>query len=97
MSKKVQTQLLVHPVTRDRADAIALVLGCPRAEVLRMALDGAGIAGLEHSYRAQLDDLEALAARMGMGVLALARRAVDDGYTLDFLAGRKRYPVRKAE
>jgi hypothetical protein len=92
MATKVQTQLLVSEVARDRADALALVLATPRAEVLRMALDGAGLAGLEETYRAQLVDLGTVAARMGMGHLELARKAKQDGYTWEELKDRQRYP-----
>jgi hypothetical protein len=97
MATKVQTQLLVTEVTRDRADALALVLNTPRAEVLRMALDGGGLAGLEVTYAAQLAGLAAAADRMNIPALELARRAREDGYTLNDLRERKRYPVRKAE
>lgn len=95
MAAKVQSQLLVASITRDRADALSLVIEVARAEVYRMALEGAGLTGLEKTYATQLRDLEDLASGMGMGLLELAARAVADGYTLADLRGRKRYPARR--
>jgi hypothetical protein len=96
MTTKVQSQLLVSPVTRDRADALALVMEVPRAEVYRMALEGGGLAALERSHHAGLAGLADLAATMGFqSHLELARRAAADGFKLEGLAGRKRYPGRK--
>jgi hypothetical protein len=93
---KVQTQLLMAEVTRNRADAIALVRGEPRAEVLRLALEGGGLRGLEKDHAEELARLGELARTMGIaGGPLLAARAAKDGYTLAELEGRKRYPVRK--
>ena len=89
---KVQSQLLVPEVTRDRADAIALVRSEPRAEVYRLALEGAGLTGLERTHAKGLAELDALAETFGMTRDALVRRMVADGQTMAGLAGRKRYP-----
>jgi hypothetical protein len=95
MARKVQSQLLVSPVLRDRADALALVRAEPRAEVYRLALEGGGMAGLERDHAEGLAKLDRLAESFKMTRLELARKATDDGYTLADLEGRKRYP-RKA-
>jgi hypothetical protein len=89
---KVQSQLLVPEVTRDRADAIALVRSEPRAEVYRLALEGAGLTGLEKAHSRGLAELDALAETFGMTRDQLVRRMVADGQTIEGLAGRKRYP-----
>ena len=92
-TKKVQSQLLVSEVTRDRADALALVRGESRAEVYRLALEGQGLRQMELDHQEALERLEALARGMGLsGRLELARRAAVDGYRLSDLEGRKRYP-----
>lgn len=95
MGTKVQSQLLVNQAVRDRADALSLVLNTSRAEVYRMALEGAGLAGLEATYADQVNRLKAIAEGMKMPYLDMARKAVQDEYTLDDLEGRKRYPVKK--
>jgi len=94
MAKKVQSQLLVSEVTRDRADALALVRVEPRAEIYRLALEGQGLRQMELDHREALEKLEALAQEMKLpgGRLELARRAAVDGYRLGDLEGRKRYP-----
>jgi hypothetical protein len=93
MARKVQSQLLVSELTRDRADALALVRGEPRAEVYRLALEGDGLRGLEIIHQEALGRLEVLALDMKLsGRLELAKRAVADGLTLKDLEGRKRYP-----
>lgn len=91
--KKVQSQLLVSEVTRDRADAVALVRGESRAEVYRLSIEGAGLPALEATHADALERLEALAREMKLsGRLELARKAAEDGYRLADLEGRKRYP-----
>lgn len=92
---KVQSQLLVSEVTRDRADRLALIRQEPRAEVYRLALEGSGIPGMEKSMSAQIAHFDELADAFGMRPLELARKAVEDRYTLAELEGRKRYPARK--
>lgn len=93
MAKKVQSQLLVSEVTRDRADALALVRGESRAEVYRLALEGQGLRQMELDHRDALEKLEELARQMGLsGRLELARKAAVDSYRLEDLQGRKRYP-----
>lgn len=94
MAKKVQSQLLVSEVTRDRADALALVRGESRAEVYRLALEGGGLRQMEEDHREALERLDRLAEEMRLvgGRLELARKAAVDGYRLEDLEGRKRYP-----
>lgn len=91
---KVQSQLLVDEIIRDRADALALVKGTSRAEVYRMALEGGGLRQMEADYVAELERLDRLAEAMGLagGRLELARKAAADGYRLEDLDGRRRYP-----
>jgi PAS domain-containing protein len=92
MATKVQSQLLVAELTRDRADALRLVRSEPRAEIWRLAIEGNGLAALEEAHRTQLEALDNLAAIMGMTRLQLAARAARDGLWLRDLEGRKRYP-----
>lgn len=92
MSRKVQSQLLVPLTTRQRADALALVTNQSRAEVYRLALEGAGLAGLEVQYAEELAKLDPIAAGFGLTRLELAGKMTDDGYHLADVAGRKRYP-----
>lgn len=93
--RKVQSQLLVSLTTRQRADALALVLGETRAEIYRKGLEGAGLAGLESEHMATLSaKLDPIAERFGMTRLELAGRLADDGLTIADVEGRKRYPVK---
>jgi hypothetical protein len=93
--KKVQSQLLVSEVTRDRADALALVRGEARAEVYRLALEGGGLRQMEEDHGAQLNELAEVASRMGLTRLELARKATQDGYTWEELKTRRTYPRRR--
>lgn len=92
MSRKVQSQLLVDLVDRQRADALALVTGTKRAEVYRRALVGGGLRELEAEYAEELKRLDPVAERFGMTRLELAGKMADDGRTLADVADRKRYP-----
>lgn len=92
MSRKVQSQLLVPLTTRQRTDALALVTDQSRAEVYRLALEGAGLAGLEAQYAAELATLDPIADRFGLTRLELAGKMADDGYRLADVQERKRYP-----
>jgi predicted transcriptional regulator len=92
MPKKVQSQLLVSEVTKDRADALALIRREPRAEVYRLALEGSGLSAMEAVHAEALKKLDELAKGMGMTRTELTRKAVKDGYALSDLEGRKRYP-----
>lgn len=97
MARMVQSQLIVTELTRDRADALALVLGVPRAQVYRKGLEGGGLQGLEEerTNAELLAELDTIAAAMGLSRLELAARAARDRYSMADLRGRKRYP-RKA-
>lgn len=92
MATKVQTQLLIAEVTRDRADRLALVRNEPRAEILRLALEGGGLQSLEEQVRDGIAAFDSIAREMGMSGLALAGRAARDRFRLADLEGRKRYP-----
>lgn len=94
MANKVQTQLLVNPITRQRADALAVVMGEPRAEILRRALEGGGLAALEAEHARLLNYLSA----EGMRLMPtdtdweFAERAARGGYTLADLRQMTVYP-----
>jgi len=93
MANKVQTQLLVNPITRQRADALAVVMGEPRAEILRRALEGGGLRELEIRQQAEMRDLYTQAERLGSEpVLEFAERAARDGFTLADLRAMEAYP-----
>lgn len=94
--KKVQSQLLVSEVTRDRADALAVVRQEPRAEIWRIALEGGGLRALEAQHAEALTELRQAAQDMSLTVPALVQKMIADRYTLDDVRGRKRYPVRAA-
>jgi phage portal protein BeeE len=92
MSRKVQSQLLVDLVDRQRADAIALVTGTKRAEVYRRAITGGGLQELEAQYARELAALDPVATQFGLSRLELAGKMADDGLSLADVQGRKRYP-----
>lgn len=70
--RKVQSNLYVNRTTRDRIDAVALVIPDSRAEVYRRAIE-IGLVRLENDYHAQIvSTLRPLAARFGMDVPTLA-------------------------
>lgn len=92
---KVQSQLLVSPVTRDRADALALVRQEPRAEVYRVALEGQGLGALEAQHADALRELDEIAKVLGVSSgRALAARMLRDKIGLDDVRGRRRYPIK---
>lgn len=93
---KVQSQLLVSEATRLRADALAIVLDTARAEVFRMALEGAGLAGLEATYATRLEVLDAIADAMGLTRDVLVGRMVDDKLKLKDVEGKRRYPSKRS-
>lgn len=90
--KKVQTQLLMSPVTRDRADALAIVRKEPRAEVLRVALEGGGLAALETQHAEALAELTTIATDMGTTRADLVARMTADKIGVEDVRGRRRYP-----
>jgi len=91
MSRKVQTQLLVPEILRDRADALALVIPETRAEILRRAVEG-HIGKLEYAYREQLAQLDPHAKRFGMTRTELAGLMVKQGITLKDLPEIESFP-----
>lgn len=81
--KKFQTQLLVPESTRNRADAIALVIPDTRAEVLRRAIDGRGLRELERTYEDEMTEkLDPIARALGMSRLELAASMREQGLTV---------------
>ena len=92
MARKVQSQLLVDLVIRQRADALAVVLGLPRAEVFRQAIVGGGLRELEATYAAKLAELDKVATALGTERLALADRMAKDGLTFADVVGKGVYP-----
>jgi len=99
MANKVQTQLLVNPITRQRADALAVVMGEPRAEILRRALEGGGLQKMELEYTSELDDLSRIGREIAgmkrgrIAFLEFAERAARDGFTLADLRVMEAYPA----
>lgn len=92
MARKVPTQLRVALVTRNRADAIAIVTGQSRAEVYRHALEGRGLQQMEEAYVNELKAFDAHAARFGMTRLALAGRMAEDGLSMADIESAAQYP-----
>src|SRR6187402_3832691 len=97
MANKVQTQLLVNPITRQRADALAVVMGEPRAEILRRALEGGGLGQLEREQHPVLVELYSIGSVLMPKVAAadFAERAARDGFTLADLRAMEAYPAGK--
>lgn len=96
MANKVQTQLLVNLITRQRADALAVVMGEPRAEILRRALEGGGLSAMEDDQNDQLVELLEIGGRISPepSFLDFAERAARDGFTLADLRQMETYPER---
>lgn len=94
MTVKVQSQLLVSLLTRQRADALAVVLGEPRAEIYRKALEGGGLRALEQEYIDLVRELFEIGQRFApkRSILEFAERAAKDGYTLADLREMTAYP-----
>ena len=91
MSRKVQTQLLMPRHTRDRADALALVIPETRAEILRRAVEG-HIGKMEYQYRDLLAQLDPHAKRFGLTRTELAGLMVEQGISLKELPGIESFP-----
>jgi len=95
MATKVQTQLLVNLLTRQRADALAVVMGEPRAEILRRALEGGGLGQMEREHARALRYLSA----EGMQLMPtdsdreFAERVARDGFKLADLREMTAYPA----
>lgn len=98
MAKKVQTQLLISPITRQRADSLAVVMGEPRAEILRRALEGGGLHKLELQQNENLNDLSRIGREIAglkpgrFAFLEFAERVARDGFTLADLREMTEYP-----
>lgn len=81
--RNVQTQLIIPPILRDRADILALIRNQPRAEIWRLALEGDGIKGLEKWHREELEDFRQIARRLHAPTPGeLAAYMIRGGFTL---------------
>lgn len=89
--RKVQTALLLDPPVRDRADILAASMGVVRAEVLRRALEGSGLKGLEKDYAEPRAQLIAAAGRLRMTTVELARSMERDRILMADLEGHDSY------
>jgi plasmid replication initiation protein len=96
MANKVQTQLLVNLLTRQRADALAVVMGEPRAEIWRRAIEGTGLSNLEAESAYALTELQEISGRISPdpSFLEFAERVARDGFTLADLRNMTEYPER---
>lgn len=92
MSRKVQTQLLVNRNTRDRADALALITGETRADVLRRALEGGGLREMEVIHFEKLRQLDPHAERFGLTRTELAGLMVEQKISVEDLPGLESFP-----
>lgn len=91
--RKVQTQLLMPAVLRERVTAVAIVSGYVRAEVLRQMVD-AQLPRTERLHAAGLTRLDVVAQRFGMTRGALAEAMAEDGLRLNDVEKLDGYPVR---
>lgn len=89
--RKVQSNLYVNRTTRDRIDAIALVIPDSRAEVYRRAIE-IGLVRLENDYAANmLTQLDPYANRLGIdraemaGLMAEAEISLADMHEVTML------------
>lgn len=94
MSKEQFMTLVTH-TQGSRIAALAVVRGEAKAEVVRSALDGQGLGGLEEQAAGSLKELQEVADRFGMGVGTLARAMLTDKLTLADLVQRTRYPRKR--
>lgn len=93
MTRKAQRQLLINQGTADRVAILALGRGEPQAEVLRLAIEGRGLADLEAANKTVIDRVHRVAEALGMQAGEMAERALRDKLPLESLEGRKRYPT----
>lgn len=96
--RMVQSQLLTSRITRQRADALALIRNESRAEIWRKAIEGGGIAQMEQEHLQGLIELHDLAARFGFagGGLELAEQMMKEGVTLTEARKLSEYPLTAA-
>jgi hypothetical protein len=98
MGKKVSTQLLVSPHTRDRSRALAIVRHESVAEVNRVALEGGGLAPLEDTHKYALERLDVALAGMrvdrseALEKMLKHKLLVSNLYHDDGTTPRKRFP-----
>ncbi len=90
--RKVASNLYVNRTTRDRVDAIALVLPDSRAEVYRRAIE-IGLVRLENDYHGQIASLlKPIAMRFRMSITELAGELAERELTLADVAEMDRFP-----
>lgn len=92
--RKVQSQLLVPPITRDRVDALALVRGDTRAEVYRVLIEDA-LPEKERTFAEGLKQLDQIAEKFKMTRTALVRRMLADKLKVEDVAEERVYPRRR--
>ncbi len=76
---KDQTQLLISPHVKTRVQALAVVRDESQANVLRVALEGGGLQGLEQAHAGILSELRETFGYMG----------VDFGKAVETMIGTK--------
>lgn len=81
--RKHQTQLLVSQHTRERIAILAAVRGESRAEVARIALEGAGLSAMESMHVDRIGRLTSLAKRRGTEPATLAEDLLDRRMTVE--------------
>lgn len=90
--RKVQSNLYVNRTTRDRIDAVALVIPDSRAEVYRRAIE-IGLVRLESDYRPMMASMLAPhAQRLNMSVAELAGEMAERELSLADIAGMDSFP-----
>lgn len=90
--RKVASNLYVNRSTRDRVDAVALVMPDSRAEVYRRAIE-IGLVRLENDYRAQMyETLTPHAMRFGVDNATLAGRMAERDLSLADVAELDSFP-----
>lgn len=90
--RKVQSNLYVNRTTRDRIDAVALVIPDSRAEVYRRAIE-IGLVRLENDYRGQMEaSLLPHAQRFGLGRSELAGLMAERELSLADVAQMDSFP-----
>ena len=85
--RKVQTQLLVTTAMRDRLNVLAVIRREPRAEVIRVALEGGGVAALERAHTEGIGAMNEAASARGITREVLAKEMLRDGLTLEDVRG----------
>lgn len=73
---KKQFMAMLDEIILDRIDALRIVMGVSRAEVVRQALDGSGLAPMEAMHTDRLARLFRLSDRYGQDWRTFVRQVV---------------------